>query len=361
MRGWLIDSYRAENKIILWIKTQDENYRVEQEWKSIIYIDESGKKYLKSHKYPYKLVEKKNFLGETKKVYEVIIEDIMSFEKIVASLEKSFSHRTMLYDADIAPEQTFLYHNKIAPGQLIDIIEDKIYVYDYDSEIALTQCDINFTIQNQNINNHTIEGAEEDILKEFVKIFIKQDPDIIIMDYAFSKLPLLDEKLSQFNIESPFHRWDKIPIKYKGNKTFYSYGKTILRDFAVRLKGRFLIDKSSVVGHECDVDAIMELCRLSGSRFQQVASRSFGAVFQQSLIRLMYNQDLLIPFKEKPVDIPITMLDMITGDSGGHRFDPKVGYHENVAEIDFTSMYPWIIYNKNISADTMLIKKEPPK
>jgi len=114
-----------------------------------------------------------------------------------------------------------------------------------------------------------------------------------------------------------------------------------------------------VIGHECDVDAIMELCRLSGARFQQVASRSFGAVFQQSLIRLMYSRDLLIPFKEKPVDVPISMLDMLRGDSGGHRFDPTTGYHENVAEIDFTSMFPWIIFNKNISADTMLIKKEP--
>jgi DNA polymerase II len=174
------------------------------------------------------------------------------------------------------------------------------------------------------------------------------------MEYAFSKIPYLDEKMRMYDIESPFHRWDKTPIKYKGNKTFYSYGRTILRDFAIRLKGRILIDLSSVIGHQCDIDAILELCSITGARLQQVASRSFGAVFQQSLVRLMYQKNLLIPYKEKPVDVPISMLDLLIGDSGGHRFDPKVGYHENVAEIDFSSMFPWIIYNKNISADMML-------
>jgi DNA polymerase-2 len=364
MKGWLIDTYRAGNKVVLWIKTPEKNHRIEMEWKSVIYVDDSAKRFLKENNYSHKLIEKKNYLGENKKVYEIIIDEIMSFEKTITHLERKFKHRTMLYNADIAPEQAFLYHNKITPGQIIEIENNKICVYKEEHEISLTQCTIEFNLNNEKIhnlkiNNHEFKGEEEIILKDFVNIFNKINPDIIIMDYAFSKLPLLDAILTKYNIPSPFHRWDNTPIKYKGNKSFYSYGRTILRDFAVRLKGRFLIDESSAIGHVCDVDAIMELCRLTGARFQQVASRSFGAVFQQSLIRQMYEQELLIPYKEKPVDIPITMLDMLRGDSGGHRFDPKVGYHENVAEIDFTSMYPWIIYNKNISADMMLTKKEP--
>jgi DNA polymerase elongation subunit (family B) len=113
------------------------------------------------------------------------------------------------------------------------------------------------------------------------------------------------------------------------------------------------------VGSECDVDGIMELCRLTGARFQQVASRSFGAAFQHSLTRLMYQQKILIPYKEKPVDIPLSMIDLLKGDRGGHTFDAQVGFHTDVAEIDFTSMFPWLIYNKNISAETILTQHPP--
>jgi DNA polymerase-2 len=370
MRGVLIDSYRAGNKVVLWIKSENQNHRIETDWKSIIYVDISAKNILKQKRFLHRLVERKTYLDETKKVYEVILRNISSYEQTIANLEKAFSHRTMLYNADIAPEQSFLYHHKISPGQEIEIVESKdfsplkITTFGFNTKISLLECTMDLemykdTLKSITINKNIIEGVEEEILKEFVERFNRCDPDVIRMEYAFSKIPLLDQKLSEYKIESPFHRWDKSPIKYKGNKTFYSYGRVILRDFAVRLKGRILIDTSSVVGHECSIDAIMELCALTGARLQQVASRSFGAVFQQSLVRLMYERDILIPFKEKPVDVPISMLDMLAGDSGGHRFDPKVGYHENVAEIDFSSMFPWIIYNKNISADTMLIKKEP--
>jgi len=39
---------------------------------------------------------------------------------------------------------------------------------------------------------------------------------------------------------------------------------------------------------------------------------------------------------------------------GGRIYDPKVGFHERVIEIDFTSLYPSIMVMNNISPDTLL-------
>jgi len=40
-------------------------------------------------------------------------------------------------------------------------------------------------------------------------------------------------------------------------------------------------------------------------------------------------------------------------DRGGFIFEPKVGVHENVGELDFSALYPNIMYRKNISAETV--------
>ena len=103
----------------------------------------------------------------------------------------------------------------------------------------------------------------------------------------------------------------------------------------------------------------MELAQLSGTLFQQTSSRSFGAAFQTALVRLMIRKDFLVPFKEKPIEKPLSMLEMLKADRAGHTFDPKIGFHRDVAEIDFTSMFPWLIYNNNISAECILADEGP--
>ncbi len=180
------------------------------------------------------------------------------------------------------------------------------------------------------------------------------DPDVIIMNHAYSRLPYLEERVSHYNLRINFHRWDPIPIIYKGGKSFYTYGQVRYRNFAIYLSGRFLIDTNTMVGDVCDVDAIIEICQLTGARFQTVAARSFGAAFQAAVVRELLSNNFLVPFKEKPLEKPISLFELAKSDRAGHTLDPKVGFHMNVAEIDFSSLYPWIMYNYNISAETIL-------
>jgi DNA polymerase elongation subunit (family B) len=356
-----MDAYRKENKIILWIKTADEELRLEQEFKSFIYIDKSAKKVLDYHKISYRHVKRRNYLRTFNSVLEVEV-PINGFEKFIRDLEKETKHRVPLYNADIKPEQMYLYQNDLRPCSAIEIIDKKIIPVEGDEfklKIITLKVIYNKEIEAIILNNKKIDGNEEYILKEFAKKFTTENPDVIDMDYAFSAMPFLYERLKIYNIDCPLHRWDAEPIIYRGGKSFWSYGQVRYQDYAVRLRGRFLVDTNSFMGTECDAEGIAELVQLSGHLFQQTAGRSFGAVFQNALVREMVRRDILVPYKEKPIDEPISMLDMLKADRAGHTFDPKIGFHKDVAEIDFVSMFPWLIYNHNISADCIL-KDRPP-
>ena len=360
MNNWFLDVYRASDKLVLWIKSQYGNIRLEQDFTAHFYVHSAAEELLKRLKVDYAITDGFTYLKSWKKVCCIPVKDISSFERFVAWLEAKARHKLPIYNADIAPEQQFLYERGLAPGMAIDNNLKPVG----GPEIALTKAVISLKMSKGKvisitINGSCIEGSEQDILLRFLGLFTAIDPDVIVMDYAFSLIPVLEQKLLDYGLTPPFHRWDKEQIIYRGGKSFFSYGQVIFRDYAIRLHGRFLVDSCTTMGGECDIEGILELCRLSGARFQHVASRSFGATFQFSLMRLMYQKGYLVPYKEKPVDIPLSARDLLKGDAAGHRLDPKVGFHRDVAEIDFSSMFPWIIYNKNISADTMLCNDPP--
>jgi DNA polymerase II len=359
---FFLDAYRSNNKIVLWLKTNSGNTRFEQPFQTSIFLEPFAENFLQKFKIAYSVTKRQNYLRQWKTVLSVPVGDIMHYESFVRNLEKLTKYRVTMYNADIPPEQEFVYQHNLFPGCGVKIT-DKLSVTNHD-QISLKSSTIKVIVKHKTITQIIIDavslvGSEKEILKNFLDIFNSIDPDVIKMDYAYSKLPIVAAKLQEYGLPTPFHRWDHVPIKLRGGKSFFSYGQVQYKHFAIRLHGRFLVDTTSTVGSECDVDGILELCSLTGAGFQQVASRSFGASFQHSLVRLMYRQNFLIPYKEKPVDIPLSLHDLLQGDRGGQYLDPLVGFHKDVAEIDFSSMFPWIIYNKNVSADTILFNQPP--
>ncbi|MFH2021520.1 MAG: DNA polymerase domain-containing protein [archaeon] len=373
MRALFIDAWRAGDKIAVWLKTPDENIRIVKEFQVSVYVKATpiAWKVLDMLKLQYTLLKKRTYCQELKKVYEIRISRLSAFETIVHNLELAGKHDLVMHNADISPEQMFIYASKLTPFCPVDIIDEKIIPLDQEAAIPLEKMTINIlcdgdlrsckdiSIKSIFVYDQLLSGSEKEILERFVKLFIAKDPDVIIIENAFTVLPFLYDRLKFHKLDCPFHRWDPKPIKRKGGKTFFSYGKVMHRDYAIRLNGRFLLDSGTVVGTECDIEGIIELCQLSGTRFQQISSRSFGAVFQSSLIKEMIKRDYLVPFKEKPADIPISMKYLLKADRVGHTFDSLTGMHKDVAEIDFSSLFPWIIYNYNISTETLYSEDLP--
>jgi len=364
---WFMDAYRAKDKIVLWIKTKDGHLRIEKPFQSKIYLEPDPRipPFLRKYNIKHRTVTKTTYIREKKEVIEVLIPSVSQFETTIRWIERKCRHRLPIFNADITPEQMFIYEHDLLPCSPVQIEGNNIKTLPQDPpslekiHLRVHTKSLEKEIEKIEINNEEITGKEKDILKTFIKKFIFYDPDVIMMDYGFSRLPYLVKRLQKHNLHCPFHRWDEKPIKYKGGKSFYSYGNVKYVDFAVRLNGRFLVDTSSTIGSVCEPDAIVELTHLSGTRFQQVASRSFGAAFQQALVKAMIKHNFLVPFKEKPIEQPLTLHELLKADRAGHTLDAKVGLHKNVAEIDFSSLFPWLMYNHNISADTILTKKGP--
>lgn len=372
MKGWLIDAYRCHNQIVLWLKDQHQvNQRIVYPFQMLIYADPAAQSYCESKSFPYRRVKRQNYLNQDIDLLEIPVPALSQFETFVRQFERDTRHRVPLFNADIKPEQMFLYQHDLKPFDQIQLNKQSITVLSREEEVGLTQIRLSVSangdiydkfykrIRRIRVDGKELVGDERDILKAFVQLFESTDPDVIVMDYAYVRLPYLFSRLNTHRIKCRLHRWDAIPVRYSGGKSFWSYGEVKYRDYAVKLRGRFLVDTNSFVGTECDVDGIIEMTRLSGTLFQPIASRSFGAIFQNALVRLMIRKGIAVPFKEKPIEKPLSMFQMLKADRGGHIYDPKVGFHTDVAEIDFTSMFPWLIYNHNISADSILSNQGP--
>ena len=383
MQAWLMDAYRRDNRIVLWMKTSGgEDFYREFDFDALIYTDPEAAPFLRRRRITFHTVKRKTFFYTFKEVLAVPVPRLDLFERFVRELERATRHRITFYNADIPPEQMFLYQRDLTPCGRVEVRGSEIFPLKDDSFPQLTRLQLHVIpsgeirpsspakglgkeaspdvpLRMALVDGEELRGSEEQVLRALVRIFHRRDPDVIEMDYAYARLPYLDGRLRAHHMYAAFHRWHPRALRYRGGRSYWSYGQVRYQDYAVKLRGRFLVDRNSFVGTECDVEGVMELVRLSGTLLQTAAARSFGAVFQTALIRLLVRNGMLVAYKEKPLEPPLSMLEMLKSDRAGLTIDPKIGFHRDVAEIDFTSMFPWLIYNHNISAECLLTDEGP--
>ena len=81
MQGWLIDAYRKENTIILWLKTP-ENTRVEWQYEAKIYMDAEAEDFLRRQNINFRRVVRKTY-EKKKTVLELKVPRLEFYEKFV--------------------------------------------------------------------------------------------------------------------------------------------------------------------------------------------------------------------------------------------------------------------------------------
>ncbi len=97
----------------------------------------------------------------------------------------------------------------------------------------------------------------------------------------------------------------------------------------------------------------MELTRLVGQPFFDIARMATGQMVEWYLIRKAYEIEDIIPNKPSS-----TQYSERRGKKaeGGYVMTPVKGLHENIVSFDFRSLYPSIIISKNVSPDTLVIE-----
>lgn len=213
MDAWLVDSYRACDSIVLWLKTP-ENVRLVRSYEPVVYVEAcpDAKAFLDKNAIEYTLEKKRNYLDKFLSVYAIPVKT-SAIKRFVRWFERETRHRIPLYNADIPSEQMYLYSNGLSPFSQVHFKENCLYPslgngQQTDAPLSVCEMSVNASddiylnpdciLLSVVLNGKLFEGEES--LAAFVEYFLKLDPDVISMDNAFAKLPYLSRALLRMGL-----------------------------------------------------------------------------------------------------------------------------------------------------------------
>lgn len=181
------------------------------------------------------------------------------------------------------------------------------------------------------------------------------DPDLILTSHGDDwLLPKLMEWSEETGVRLDLNRERALPMQTRKASTYFTYGQVVHRAAQSHLLGRWHIDrKNALLFSEYDLAGVLEQTRVTGLGVQDVARKSPGAGITALQMIAALRRQVLIPFTKQQAEQTKTLASLIRADKGGLIYQPIVGVHANVAQIDFASMYPSIIVQHNISPETL--------
>jgi DNA polymerase II len=189
------------------------------------------------------------------------------------------------------------------------------------------------------------------------------DPDLLLTAYGDTwLLPYLLKLSKETGCSLSLNRDAEHPIFRKGARSYFAYGQVIYRGQQVHLFGRWHIDiYNAVMYHDYGLEGVWELARITSLPVQTVARVSPGTGISAMQIVTALKQGILVPWHKQQAESPKTAYELLRADMGGLVYQPIIGLHEDVAEVDFISMYPSVMVHFNISPETILPGKYAPE
>jgi DNA polymerase elongation subunit (family B) len=401
VRGWILDIYpSAFGEITVWIIAENgERIRLTDKFKPKIYI--SGKEEdierLASQFFNNRMVASWNFAhkytsatdAEKSKVLEIELKDCRTTSFLTRRvLEIGRYLQYQVHNCDLRGDQAYLYDRDLFPLAFAEVeveksalkynLLDSVESVDYQipplrimkihvnvakkGKIANLNDPIDKIVANQADNEILIDsGNEKEKLLQLVHVVKELDPDIVLTrggdSYLFPYLArraLINEVLSDFVLSR-----DEIPLvaKYMRGRTYFSYGRTYYRAPTRRLYGRIHIDENNTfILSECGIEGLIEIARTCRVPLHRASRSSIGSSMSSIQLYQAMKDDVLIPRNKSIPEAFKSAYELLVGDRGGFVYEPYVGIHDWVGEVDFSSMYPTLMANNNISAETVLCK-----
>ena len=136
--------------------------------------------------------------------------------------------------------------------------------------------------------------------------------------------------------------------------SYWTYGKIVHRSAGFQLAGRWHIDmENSFILGESELSGLLDLARITRIPVQKQARTSIGTGLSSMQLNWAYQHNILIPAKKQEWEKFKSASTLLLADRGGLIYLPIMGYHEQIAELDFTSMYPTIMHIHNVSPETV--------
>ncbi|MBN2554891.1 MAG: hypothetical protein JXA97_03040 [Anaerolineales bacterium] len=183
------------------------------------------------------------------------------------------------------------------------------------------------------------------------------DPDVIISTYGDNYiLPRLIDLAQHYGIPLPLNRDDR-SVLHKRASSYFSYGRVVFRNEQHLLFGRWHLDcQNAFLANDYGLDGILEIARLTGLPVQTSARVSTGTGISAMQVATALRRGVLVPWQKRHPEDLKSGVDLLNADKGGMVYNPIPGLHEHVAGLDFSSMYPSIMVNFNISPETVITR-----
>ncbi|MFQ5846680.1 MAG: DNA polymerase domain-containing protein [Candidatus Methylomirabilales bacterium] len=387
-QGWLFDLYPAKRGMVLWWITEaGERLRLETPFTPAFYAEGKARDL---RPLIAELERKPSIAGlEFVKRWDLVSEDRVEVLKIALADPSQYpvlperlflEHpRVLFWNCGIHPAQLYCYERQLFPlafcriehdGGVLRGVEclDDPWALEYAlpplrimeirgtgpvGRFSRRLTALRVTVEGERYD--LSDGSEAELLETFKDLLAQYDPDLIYTEEGDAfLLPLLLALAKRHRVDLPLDREPVVRRPPKEGRSFFSYGRVIYMTPPFLLHGRWHIDLcNSFIYHDGELPGLLEVCRVAKVPVQRQARLSTGVAITSMQMDEATRMGALIPWKKAEVEEAKTLAELITIDKGGMVYLPPMGLHENVAEIDFASMYPSLMVAYNISSETV--------
>jgi len=326
---------------------------------------------------------------ERSEVLEVEVENESEAQALARQIFRNGGYsKYRLYDVDIPSTQMYLYNKDLFPlafveaemmhGQIEWIVKDSREQIDYqlpslrtvrlqistkqNRRIQTFEDELNaITLQTGDDNIVLDSGGEPEKITQLVNAFRKIDPDIVLTEGGDSFIfPYLTQRAQRHGIlQEMILGREAVPLRVyevQGH-SYFSYGKILFKQTAARLLGRLHIDEANgFISSDCGLEGLFEVARTCIIPLQRASRTTIGTSMTSLQLYHAIKADVLVPWNKNEPEEWKNGNELIIADRGGFIYEPQFGLHESVGELDFSSLYPTIMRNMNLSGETVRCK-----
>ncbi len=387
LTGWLLDAYADRDGMAVWLLADGgRRLRLRDPYRPAFYLTgpksdlTAALRSLRRAPVAIQRVERREIDSETIRVTEVAVEQPIAFPSLVRSLIRRFD-ALQFYQADVSLPQLYFYDRGLFPlarceaeaaddGTIrairaLDSPWDTGYVM---PPLVILELALDGASPNPNHGGvfhlvvridgeeRRLEHADQaELLESFNALLRRHDPDVLITDWGDSYLlPRLLWLAGRLGTPLALNRDERRAVEARPARSYFSYGRIIASAGARTLYGRLHVDRhNSFVMAEMGFAGLIEQARVTKVPIQHMARTSTGTGITSMQMEIAHRDGILIPYRKRQTETFKSALELLHTDQGGLTFAPLSGYHENVGELDFASMYPSIMARWNISPETV--------
>ena len=395
MRGWILDLYPgAPGEMVIWLKLENgEAVRLVDRWAPSIYIGTDTRsdfdvplQTMRDEFAWTRIVSRRESVSDPheSEVVEAKLKDARRAQQVAGRIERLGPFGTFrLYNADVPPGQSYLYEHELFPlasceveqsgGRLRWELRDDVWADSYVlPDLRKVTLEVEAAKQGKlprptdRISSMTLESDEgkaaiegrneADKILGLVRAVREADPDLILTrDGDTFLFPYLIRRAEANGVALALDRDGTImKLPSKTGTSYFSYGQIHYKPSAVKLRGRVHIDvNTSFAYSEAGFEGLFELSRICRMPLHTSSRASIGKALSSLQFYHASKTGLLVPWKPTLAERFKDRNELLMADRGGFIFEPKIGVHEGVGELDFSALYPSIMLRKNISAETV--------